>query len=1130
MRSDFRDLRFATMSGQPCPHWIAIKTNNSTAEVWVKIPGASTPTLMMFYGNPAATQGFKISDVMLFGDDFDSLIGWTQSTGTWSVSDSVVSQTANSEGRLIKPLGYTIGATDAWIMECRLRLNVSAAENTKFCLHDGVPGSTEDYKWGCGVNGWGNRRWVSAENQSSPSYDTAAGVVATWYRGKMVQTGAPSLTGYIDDDQCGSTPLTNSYTGIDTVALMIYSGQKYASYDWVFLRKYTATEPTLAIIWHGRNPAGHVWDFDLGAAPGNEYVFDPENVDHGMSASIGAQEIEMTNAIAHSQTAGVGVTELDLGAININHPIYPVASWSTDIVDPVDETGEKVTARVSKGMDDAMAHAEIEYAGNAMGNYYSGDYMTKFILTMTDIFDVDQTIFVGVMPSSRATYSPTMDKIVMNAVDHGLYLTKQHLDVRDLSLLPPDEQTESGANVAKVLSVDGVVHGLQIGQKIIGQGSGAWGYIAEIVNGHILTLYPASGKFVDDEELHVGGVKYALADGRSVDVPYTPYYQTTGPEDWVRSVLGGANWQRVTGLYPWRITSTGGYWDTDACPAVPFMFGTKETKWECIKRMAKYLRYMVHIKPRLLGTTYVPAFYFVPIDSIDGSDGLDLPTPATLTYGSVDTTNLYSYLAAPVELDQSGEDQVDMVRVACQTLEGVWLEAKKCNSKVDYGEGPYLEFYDEPQDIATQTDLNAYCDDMYNLYVGRGCTWKATMLDRPDLELYQRINVSGFGIEIPDGEYRIIHIEYERGPAVNKTHITFMLKSAFSSLLKRGRVYTDSIVEISRVANHEMDKLGETELGLVTATDGYTINYETEAGAPGRGRDGTSTASAVGVTPVGAKVAIHHTRGGIVCIPVLGGSGSSTDLLVVDVPTIIRAIVDANDHNYWILEWTPGTNNQNVSVNYQLATYPSAPGTVAGGPEPSRYTGKQSRSTTCLRFRFSGPLATYYVKLWGEKNGNYSATGAIITITSGSDVTVPGGVEEPEPIDVTDYMIFGQRLANCEGHTGYYTWGTVTIHWNGTDNLYIGGGPTEESWPPEYNCGTWGGSRMLMVDDGIRITGPGGVRTGGSFGGCSWIGPIDIKGILVPGANSVKIEIYDASTNPLYWYGAGSIWVRSYYL
>jgi hypothetical protein len=217
-------------------------------------------------------------------------------------------------------------------------------------------------------------------------------------------------------------------------------------------------------------------------------------------------------------------------------------------------------------------------------------------------------------------------------------------------------------------------------------------------------------------------------------------------------------------------------------------------------------------------------------------------------------------------------------------------------------------------------------------------------------------------------------------------------------------------------------------------------------------------------------------------------------------------------------------------VNYQLATYPSAPGTVVGGPDPSRYTGKQPRSTTCLRFRFSGPLATYYVKLWGEKNGNYSATGAIITITSGSDVTVPGGVEEPEPIDVTDYMIFGQRLANCEGHTGYYTWGTVTIHWNGTDNLYIGGGPTEESWPPEYNCGTWGGSRMLMVDDGIRITGPGGVRTGGSFGGCSWIGPIDIKGILVPGANSVKIEIYDASTNPLYWYGAGSIWVRSYYL
>lgn len=1130
MRNDFRDLRFTTMSGQKIPHWIAIKTNSSTAEVWIKVPAASTTAVWMFYGNGSATDAESITSVMLAGDDFKTFTGWTSTWGTWSVTNGILSQTANSAGAIVKPIGSNLPS--AFIYECRFRGNSSASEGIRSGLRDGTAAfsSTEDLEWTIAIGGWANGRFYFCnDNQGSVIYDSKAYTVNVWYRGKLVQTGAPSMTGYIDNDQCGSTALTNSYT-LNALAMTIYSGQKYASWDWVYVRKYAATEPTLAVAWVGRNPSGQTSDWAFGGTVGTEYAFDPVNVDHTMSAAIGVQEIEMTNNVDHSQAAGVGVTELDLGAVNINHPIYPTASWSTDIVDPVDETGEKVTARVSKGMDDAMAHAEIDYAGNAMGNYYSGDYMTKFILTMRDAFGVDNTIFVGVMPSSRATYSPTMDKIVMNAVDHGLYLTKQHLGVRDLSLLPPDEQDETGANVAKVLLVDGIVHGLQIGQKIIGQGSNAWGYIAEIVNGHILTLYPASGKFVDDEELFVGGVKYAMADGRSIDVPYTPYYQTTGPEDWVRSVLGGANWKRVTGLYPWRITSTGGYWDTDSCPAVPFMFGTKETKWECLKRMAKYLRYMVHIKPRLLGTEYVPAFYFVPIDSIDGSDGLDLPTPATLTYGSSGSTDLYPYLAAPVELDQSGEDQVDLVRVACQTLEGVWLEAKKCNSKVDYGEGPYLEFYDEPQDIATQTDLNAYCDDMYNLYVGRGCTWKATVLDRPDLELYQLINVSGFGIEIPDGEYRIVHIEYERGPAVNKTHITFMLKSAFSSLLKRGRVYTDSIVEISRVANHEMDKLGETELGLVTATDGYTINYETEAGVQGRGRDGTSTSSAVGVTPVGAKVAIHHTRGGIVCIPVIGGSGSSTDLLVVDVPTIVHAVVDANDHNYWILEWTPGTNNQNVSVNYQLSTYPSAPGTVAGGPELSRYTGKHPRSTTCLRFRFSGPLATYYVKLWGEKNGNYSATGAIITITSGSDVTVPGGQEEPEPINVTDYMIFGQSLRNCEGHKGWYTWGTVTIHWNGTDNLYIGGSPTEESWPPEYNCGTWRGARKMMLDDGMRITGPKGVLTTGSFSGCSWVNPIDIKSILNPGANSVKIEIYDASVNPAYWYGASSLWVRSYYL
>jgi len=257
-----------------------------------------------------------------------------------------------------------------------------------------------------------------------------------------------------------------------------------------------------------------------------------------------------------------------------------------------------------------------------------------------------------------------------------------------------------------------------------------------------------------------------------------------------------------------------------------------------------------------------------------------------------------------------------------------------------------------------------------------------------------------------------------------------------------------------------------------------------------------------------------------VCIPIVAASGASTDLLVVDVPVIISALVDDADHNYWFLWWTPGANNQHVSVNVQTGSYPSAAGTVAGAGSVTKL---YPISTQKVRIRFSGPSTTYYIKLWGERNGVYSATGAQATIVSDADVT-PSDVWEPEPIVVIDIqLVAGYHVDDEEAplpqtvevYSGEFTY-------NGTDNIYIGGPSTQESFDILFN-GTWGMGR-LAADDYLIVTANGGTLT--SMAGGRWQDPMLISSILVPGSNTITISIVNTQHH---YIGCSTLRLRTYY-
>jgi len=1130
MRNDFRDIRFTMLSGRKCSHWIESYTSRTSAVVWVNIPEANTRAIYLFYANNSVASGSSGVDTFDFFDDF---VGSAIDATKWTTTGTPV--VANSECTLNRSGGVDTGINS--IPTCAdgtcLRIKLKTAHWNASTYTEVVSATPSDWNNGiwwyaaAATGGWQTKERTANGGTNSDAV-TSGWSAAAYHILDLVR--AASSVYWIIDGTNQTALTTGRYTGTTAFGMSAASANgSEIVVDWILKRKHAATMPTLTVIWHGSNAKMKGILAYIGGIPseGTEHVFDPVNIDHGMVAGVGPQEIEMGAVnVNHGMVPGLGIVEVEMGPVNIYHPMYPSAKMQ-EVIEPVTGNADSmISVSVHQGTDDVMMQADFEYDGPDIGNYYSGDYLRRIVVKMPDYLGTVHTVFVGICPSSTAHYEPAKDKMVMRAFDYGLYLTSNPLETKDLSLLPPDNQTSEGANVAKVLHYRNATHTFQIGQRVIGDISAASGEIVELVQGDSfrrMTLYPATGKFVDGENLSVGGVTYAIADGRSVDTSYTPFYATRTPADWFKSILGGDNWMNVTGIRPKKIVSCG-WSSTSDPPAVPMVFGSLDSRMDAAKEFAAYLGYIVLVKLGDWGSgLYGPDFYAVPIASIDDStDGLDLPSPLTIT--SPD-----AFLDGSIELEQNGEAQYDRIWIRCRDLNGVWMEAIRTNSRVDNGEGPYRTLLLEPENIATRTDMNDYADLMYDLHVGRACTWTAIFYDRPDLQLYQRVIFSGYGIKIPNGTYRIIHIKKDYGCTINKTTCLLMLATDWDNRMKSTRTPSDSIKEVERIAK----KLIETEappleLATCTANDGHTVTYLTDEGATGQGLDSTATPTADGVIGVGSRISINHARGGVVCIPIVASSGSSTDLLIVDVPIITQIAVDPLDANYWFLSWTPGANNQTVSVNYQTTSYPAAPGTVVdhGSPASCR-TMKLAVGTTRLRIRFSGPLATYYVKLWGERNGTYSATGATGTITSGSSVTV-ADPEEPEPIEVIDLQLTAQWevISDYVPNTREVYNHVLPFPYNGSDNIYIGGpvdwnesDDSEDMWWPDQPT-----DRYFWCDDQMKITGPKGSTT---IYGAGWHAPVNISGLLNAGVNVIKIETTDTIFGAT---GNSALYVRSYYL
>lgn len=280
MQTDFDDIRFTDSVGTTLiDHWLETKTNSSSATFWVEAPNIpaspSTVTIYLYYGNASVSSASNGDNTFLFFDDFEgSSLDFTNkweepvvSGGTYNatVSDSVFHQQSTSGYYKVRTDTTKVDLPINIVVEQKLKIgtyadsantnrnrfligNVTLSGVSDQGVFDNSSNQTIQYYWG--------------------AYTGTATTLDTWLRNVRKvygTTGANSSTyewtTYIYST--GATEFSRSVTATTTTPVRVGlpsgdSGQGMDLYtDWVFVRKYASSEPSVGTAGAEETSAGN---------------------------------------------------------------------------------------------------------------------------------------------------------------------------------------------------------------------------------------------------------------------------------------------------------------------------------------------------------------------------------------------------------------------------------------------------------------------------------------------------------------------------------------------------------------------------------------------------------------------------------------------------------------------------------------------------------------------------------------------------------------------------------------------------------------------------------------------------------------------------------------------------------
>ena len=250
------------------------------------------------------------------------------------------------------------------------------------------------------------------------------------------------------------------------------------------------------------------------------------------------------------------------------------------------------------------------------------------------------------------------------------------------------------------------------------------------------------------------------------------------PSRTIKALLGGDDWEKTTGIEPYRINDVPNWEDIKT----EFTFLEKTLRWSAIAEVADYCDFVFIVKWREVSGTWRPCAYFVHEDDVDSSTaGIDIPTAATITAPD-------KYLINDVVVKDEPIFRYNKVlSIGFNQEDGEYFYSTAQTYAGANGDEIAREYtYTDPK-LNTKDKTENKAQELLDFFQDSAITYIAKFKNRMDLELYQKIRFIGYR-KIPAAEMRITKITYTRERVNDVVEIEFSKNQAISQMKRLARI------------------------------------------------------------------------------------------------------------------------------------------------------------------------------------------------------------------------------------------------------------------------------------------------------------------------------------------------------
>jgi prepilin-type N-terminal cleavage/methylation domain-containing protein len=247
-QSDYDDIRFTNSSNTVLDYWIE-SSDASSATIWVEADslGSGDTTMYLYYANASATAVSSGDNTFEFFDGFEGsaidTLKWTDGSGLTVSNSWAINDTGSNGITSIKTFNIVSQNISVDVKLYTQSLGNSGLSHGAYpLLADGV---SNGMQWYPESASWD--RYVNQNGSSSWQPGTERGLtVGRNYRSSWIIT--PSFQKHIVDSNTDFSDTFSGTTGVSTHRIAIGGGDatRDMRIDWVLVRKYTSTEPTIS--------------------------------------------------------------------------------------------------------------------------------------------------------------------------------------------------------------------------------------------------------------------------------------------------------------------------------------------------------------------------------------------------------------------------------------------------------------------------------------------------------------------------------------------------------------------------------------------------------------------------------------------------------------------------------------------------------------------------------------------------------------------------------------------------------------------------------------------------------------------------------------------------------------------